>query len=80
MTDRKTLLGEIVVVDEEVRGFVVTNDCGRTFHPLTFRVKGSLYYGAGSPVMLKDSNVVRPAVLADGEKFRIHLEAYGLAE
>lgn len=70
----------IVVVDEEAIGHLWANECGKAFYPLSFSVKGSMYYASSGPVMIGESNTVRPAVLADGEKFRIHLEAYGIKE
>lgn len=70
----------IVVVDEEVLGYVTVSAVGRTFYPLTFCIRGQLVYVSSSPVMLGDCNSVRPATLADSDKFRIHLAAYGITE
>ena len=70
----------IVVVDEEVLGYVVEREGFKTFYPMSVVIKGVLVYASGGPIMLGDRHVVRPAVLSDGEKFRIHLEGYGLSE
>lgn len=80
MTNRERIPAEVVVVDEEVLGYALTSNTGRTFYPLAFNVKGSTYYASSSPVMLGEANRVRSAVLADEEKFRIHLAAYGITE
>ena len=80
MTNRKIYPVGIVVVDEDVLGLLVDTGVGRFFNPLSVACSGAAFYLSGTQVMLDENNNVRPAVLADEEKFRIHLAAYGVTK